>query len=202
MGDFHFRYESGSAMTAYDEFLEILSKFRKLSVTALGTGAAVPFFAYVANIAPPWPPGVMLLTALTELVCLILAFQFLRTKEQGPVNLAMGIMAPLLAIVSLAYLALISFFTYVTPQTKERFVKGYVCRTDIERLYPAECPLVSNETLAKAAYNADQIWTSGSIALTQVAIAGFWLGAFVLLSGLIGAFLVFQTKTPPVAGVR
>jgi hypothetical protein len=192
-------FESGNAMakTAYDDFLDILKKFRKLSVTALGVGAAVPFFAYVANIAPPWPSGVMLLTALTELVCLILAFQFLRTKERGPVNLAMGIMAPLLFLVSLGYLVLIAVFTYVTPQTKERFVKGFVCKTDIERLYPGECPFVSREILSGAQWNADQIWTEWSIALMQVAIASLWIAAFVLLSGLIGAFLVFQTKTAP-----
>lgn len=181
--------------TAFDDFLEILEKFRKLSITALGTGAAVPFFAFVANIAPPWPPGVMLLTALTELVALILAFQFLRTKERHPVSLAMGIMATLLFIVSFVYLVLIAIFTYVTPQTKERFVKGFVCRLDIERLYPGECPFVGREILSRAQNNADQIWTDWSIALMQVFIASLWITAFVLLSGLIGAFLVFQTKT-------
>jgi hypothetical protein len=181
--------------TAYDDFLDILKRFRKLSVTALGTGAAVPFFAYVANIAPPWPPGVMLLTALTELVALILAFQFLRTKERSPVSLAVGIMATLLFLVSFAYLVLIAIFTYVTPQTKERFVKGFVCKLDTERLYPGECPFVSNEILSKAQWNADQIWAEWSIALMQVFIASLWVAAFVFLSGLIGAFLVFQTKT-------
>ncbi|MEA2894461.1 MAG: hypothetical protein QOJ84_76 [Bradyrhizobium sp.] len=187
--------------TAYDDFLDILKKFRTLSVTALGTGAAVPFFAYVAKIAPPWPPGVMLLTALTELVCLILVFQFLRTKGRKPVNRAMAIMAPLLFLVSLGYLTLISVFTYVTPHTGERFTKGFICKPEIQRVYPSECPLVSRDVLSDSQYTAENVWMDWSIELMQVLIASLWLAAFILLSSLIGAFLVFQTKTPA-AGAR
>ena len=182
--------------TAYDDFLDILKKFKTLSVTALGTGAAVPFFAYVAKIAPPWPPGVMLLTALTELVSLVLVFQFLRTKGRKSVNRAMAIIAPLLFLTSLGYLVLLSVFTYVPPHTTERFTKGFVCRPNIQALYPKECPLVSREILSGAQYIAENIWTDWSVQLMQVAIPCFWLAAFILLSGLIGAFLVFQTKTP------
>lgn len=184
--------------TAYEEFLDILKKFRTLSVTALGTGAAVPFFAYVAKIAPPWPPGIMLLTALTELVCLILAFQFLRTRGRNTVNRAMAIMAPLLFLASLGYLTLFSVFTYVTPHTNERFTKGFVCKPDIERLYPGECPMIGRNVLAESQYNAEAIWTDWSIELMQVLISSFWIAAFMLLSGLIGAFLVFQTRTPAI----
>jgi hypothetical protein len=185
---------------AYDDFLDILKKFRTLSITALGTGAAVPFFAYVANIAPAWPPGIMLLTALTELVCLILVFQFLRTKGRRPVNRIMAIMAPLLFITSFIYLVLFSIFTYLTPHTNERFTKGFICRPEIEQLYPGQCPLVGRDVLADAQYTAESVWMDWSVALMQVLISTLWLASFVLLSGLIGAFLVFQTKTQAIRG--
>jgi hypothetical protein len=184
--------------TAYDEFLDILKKFRTLSIGALSTGAAVPFFAYVANIAPAWPPGIMLLTALTELVCLIMVFQFLRTKGRRPVNRSMAIMAPLLFITSFIYLVLFSIFTYLTPHTNERFTKGFVCRPEIKKLYPDQCPLVGRDVLADAQYTAENIWMDWSVELMQVLISTLWLASFMLLSGLIGAFLVFQTKTPTI----
>jgi len=182
--------------TAYDDFLDILKKFRTLSVTALGTGAAVPFFAYVAQIAPAWPPGIMLLTALTELVCLILVFQFLRTKGRKPVSRTMAIMAPVLFLTSLGYLTVISVFTYITPHTNERFTKGFVCKPEIQRLYPNQCPLVSRNVLSDAQYTAENVWADWSVELMQVFITSLWLASFILLSSLIGAFLVFQTKTP------
>jgi hypothetical protein len=181
--------------TAYDDFLGILKKFRTLSITALGTGATVPFFAYVAKIAPAWPPGVMLLTALTELVCLILVFQFLRTKGRKSVNRAMAILATLLFLTSLGYLTVISIFTYVTPHTNERFTKGFVCKPDVQRLYPNQCPLVSRDVLSDSQYTAENVWMDWSVELMQVFIATLWLASFILLSSLIGTFLVFQTKT-------
>ncbi len=181
--------------TAYDDFLDIIRKFRTLSLSALGTGTAVPFFAYVAKIAPPWPPGVMLLTALTELVCLIVVFQFLRTKGRKLVNRVVAIFALLLCLSSLGYFIFLAIFTYVTPHTNERFVKGFVCRPEIKRFYSDQCPLVSRDLLSGLQYTAENVWMDWSVAVMQVVIASLWLACFIFLSSLIGAFLVFQTKT-------
>jgi hypothetical protein len=180
--------------TAYDEFLDIIRKFRTLSVSALGTGTAVPFFAYVANIAPPWPPGIMLLTALTELVCLIVVFQFLRAKGRKLVNRVVAYLAVLLCLNSFAKLIIIAIFTYVTPHTNERFVKGFVCRPEIQQFYPDQCPFASREILSGLQYTAENVWLDWSVALMQVIIASMWFACFIFLSSLIGAFLVFQTK--------
>jgi hypothetical protein len=180
--------------TAYDDFLDILRKFRALSVGALGVGSAVPFAAYLAKMAPPWPPGIMLVTALTELVCLIVVFQFLRTKGRKVINRAVAAFAVLLCLASLAYLIFLAVFTYVTPHTNERFVKGFVCRPEIQRFYADQCPLVSRDLLAGLQYTAENIWVDWSVALMQVVVASLWLASFVFLSSLIGSFLVFQTK--------
>jgi hypothetical protein len=181
--------------TAYDDFLDIVRKFRTLSVSALGTGTAVPFFAYVAKIAPPWPPGVMLLTALTELVCLVVVFQLLRSKGRKTVNRVVALLALLLCLSSLCYFIFLAIFTYVTPITNERFVKGFVCRPEIQRFYSDQCPLVSRDLLSGLQYTAENVWVDWSVAVIQVVIASIWLACFVFLSSLIGAFLVFQTKT-------
>jgi hypothetical protein len=105
-------------------------------------------------------------------------------------------MAPLLFLTSLGYLTAIAVFTYVTPHTNERFTKGFVCRPEVQRLYPDQCPFVSRNVLSNAQYTAENVWTDWSVELMQVFIASLWLASFILLSSLIGAFLVFQTKTP------
>jgi hypothetical protein len=110
----------------------------------------------------------------------------------------MAIMAPLLFITSFIYLVLFSIFTYLTPHTNERFTKGFVCRPEIKKLYPDQCPLVGRDVLADAQYTAENIWMDWSVELMQVLISTLWLASFMLLSGLIGAFLVFQTKTPTI----
>jgi TIR domain len=186
--------EGTSRETAYDDFLDIIQKFKTLSVGALGIGTAVPFFAYVAGIAPPWPPGIMLVTALTELVCLIVVFQFLRSKGRKLVNRVIAALALSLCLASLAYFILIAFFTYVTPHTNERFVKGFVCRPEIQKAYGDQCPLVSRDLLSGLQYTAENVWMDWSVALMQVAIAILWLVCFIFLSSVIGSFLVFQTK--------
>ena len=188
--------------TAYDDFLDILQKFTTLSFGALGVGAAVPFFAYVANIAPPWPPGIMLMTALTELVCLIVVFQFLRTKGRKLVDRVIAALALSLSLASLAYLILIAIFTYVTPHTNERFVKGFVCRPEIQKFYWNQCPFVSRDLLSGLQYTAENVWVDWSVALMQVVIAVLWLVCFIFLSSVIGSFLVFQTKIGSVKVTR
>jgi hypothetical protein len=62
--------------------------------------------------------------------------------------------------------------------------------------YPNQCPLVSRNVLSDAQYTAENVWADWSVELMQVFITSLWLASFILLSSLIGAFLVFQTKTP------
>jgi hypothetical protein len=182
--------------TGFDDFLDVLKKFRTLSVTALGSGAAVPYVAYVAKIAPPWPPGIMLLTSLTELICIIVTFQFLRPKGRRVINRVLAVTVILLLLTSFAYLATFSTFTYVTPHTGERWVKGFVCRSDVLRLYPDECPLVGLDALRGAQWTAENIWREWSVDVMEVIISSLWLISFILLTGAISSFIVFQTKTP------
>jgi xanthosine utilization system XapX-like protein len=180
--------------TGYDAFVDIFKKFKKLSLLSIGAGTAVPFVGYLAKINPPWPPGITLVTALVELVALILVFQFLRTAGRKTINRVLAISAPILIVFSVLYLITFALFTYEIPAAQLRSVKGFVCRSDIPHVAAIECPFVSVLHLKNAEYAAEEIWFEWSIALTRVAIATIWLGAFLTLATLIGAFLVFQTR--------
>src|SRR3954452_11144013 len=70
-----------------DEFFQIIKQFRAVSLSMLTGAGAVPFFAYLAQIAPPWPPGVMLLTALVELIALIAVFYFFPSPRRPRVGM-------------------------------------------------------------------------------------------------------------------
>jgi hypothetical protein len=154
-----------ATQTGYDEFLGILKRFRTLSVTSLAGGAAVPFVAYVAAVAPPWPPGIMLLTALTELLSLVIAFQFLHRKTRRIANRAIACGGIVTFATSFLYLILFSVFTFVTPKTGERWVKGFVCNPVISKAYADECPLLGLGRLQEAQYNSETLWQDWSIEL-------------------------------------
>ena len=80
--------------------------------------------------------------------------------------------------------------------TGERWVKGFVCLTDISALYPGQCPLLGTEILQDFQWDAFRLWTEWSISLSETVLALIWFGTFMALSGLIGSFIVFQMPQP------
>ena len=105
-------------------FKELLKEFRGLSVWAVGGSVAVPFAAALASLSPPWPPAIVLVTAIAELVALIYVYQFLKSARRKSVNRILAISGLLLFLFGAAYLAAVSLYTYEVPTTKQRFVKG------------------------------------------------------------------------------
>ena len=136
--------EQSCMRTAYDDFLDIIRKFRGLSVTALGMGGAVPFFAYVARIAPPWPPGIMLVTALTEIVCLIVVFQFLRSKRK--LITASSPPSRCCCLASLGYFLLAILHTLRLIRTSDSLKGSYVGRK-YKKVLCRSCPFVARYPL-------------------------------------------------------
>jgi hypothetical protein len=189
--------KSAARTSAYDDFLDILKKFRGLSTIGLGTSVTVPFVAYMSGIQPPWPPGVVLVTALLELIALILVFQFLRNAPRRLVNRVIGFATAALLAFSTLYLSLFSFFTYAIPTSSTRSVKGFVCRSDLLKSYAEACPFLNTDYLRNAAYSAEAFWQSWSIDLMKLCLVLSWLAAFLALSVAVASFIVFQTKLRP-----
>lgn len=181
--------------TAFDDFLVMMSRFKRLSFLAIGAGVAVPFVAGLASISPPWPPGVELMTAVVELLALILVFHILYRKKRRRATLVLGSSAALLIITAAAYLVLSSLLTFTTPEPgNTRQVKGLVCQSHIEETFPSQCPLdITAETLAGAGWDPDQIWTPTSIAAGRAVLTLVWMMSFIFLSSTFGAFIVYQS---------
>lgn len=179
-------------------FKELLQEFRGLSLWAVGGSVAVPFAAALASLSPPWPPSIVLVTAVAELVALIYVYQFLKQAKRKSINTILAVSGLVLVVLGTVYLVAISLYTYEVPTTKERFVKGYQCTSDASAVFKEKCPDLGLDELKTAEYDADRLWTPRSIAVTRLSIVGFWLAAFVALSVLVGSFLVYQMQVPAV----
>lgn len=180
--------------SGYDEFRELTKRFKSVSVATAGAVGTVPFVAYLAGIAPPWPPGVLGLTALSQLVCLILTYQFARGRSKQVIDRTMVILVALLAVVAVTYLAIFATFTFPTPGNTGRELKGLVCQDSVAKMYPS-CPFLGIDVLQLAEYHAPYVWKEWSIAGMGVILVACWLISFACLSGFVGIFLVYQSNT-------
>jgi hypothetical protein len=177
-------------------FKELLKEFRGLSVWAAGGSVAVPFAAALASLSPPWPPAIVLVTAVAELVALIYVYQFLKGAKRRLINRIIGAAGLALVVFGAVYLTAVSLYTYEVPTTRQRFVKGYVCTEEAAAVFKTKCPDLGMDELKTAEYDADRLWTSRSITITRLTIVVLWLATFVALSLLVGSFLVYQLRTP------
>jgi hypothetical protein len=177
-------------------FKELLKEFRGLSVWAVGGSVAVPFAAALAALSPPWPPSIVLVTAVAELVALIYVYQFLKKAKRKSINKILTVSGLLLVVFGAVYLIAVSLYTYEVPTTKQRFVKGYQCTSEASAVFKDKCPDLGLDELKTAEYDADRLWTARSIAATRLAIVALWLVAFVVLAVLVGSFLVYQMAVP------
>lgn len=177
-------------------FKELLEEFRGLSVWAVGGSVAVPFAAALAALSPPWPPSIVLVTAVAELVALIYVYQFLKKAKRKSINTILAASGLLLVVLGAVYLVAVSLYTYEVPTTKERLVKGYRCTSEALAVFKDKCPDLGLDELKTDEYDAYRLWTAGSITASRLTIVGLWLAAFVALSVLVGSFLVYQMGIP------
>src|SRR3954449_8480468 len=114
--------------SGYQEFVRIVRRFKSLSAMTLTAGGGVPFVAYLAGLAPPWPPGVLALTALAELISLILVYHFLNHKSRHLIDQVLKFGTAGLTLVSLFYWGCFALFTFSLPLNGGRELKGIVCK--------------------------------------------------------------------------
>jgi asparagine N-glycosylation enzyme membrane subunit Stt3 len=178
-------------------FKRLLTEFRGLSVGTAGSAVAVPFAAALIDLSPPWPRGVVLATAVVELVALVLVCQFFKSAKRRTINRALLIGTLVLALVSTAYLTMLSLYTYQVPTTGERFVKGYDCTPEaVAVLKERPCSSLRLDDLQTVEYKAEWLWTGRSIALIRMTLVLLWFLVFASLSLVLGSFLVYQMQAP------
>jgi hypothetical protein len=174
-------------------FWRLLKDVRHLLVWAVGS-ATIPIVAGFASLYPPWPPAIVQVTALLQVVTLILVYQYLRLSSVKVINRTLFAGAVILCLVSTLYLVALSQFTFTEPISKLRFVKGFVCTKDALALYANLCPWLGDDQLREAEWESARMWTPWSITAVRVALVLLWSTSFVALSSVLGSFIVHQSN--------
>jgi hypothetical protein len=173
-------------------FRNILREYRALIACAVG-GSTIPLAAAFGSLTPAWPSAISGVTAVAQLVVLVLVFQSLRFARRKVVTRAMIRATAILCILFPAYLALIALFTYAEPHSGLRFTKGFICTQDATLVFQDKCPLLTYDEIAVANYEEDRIWTPTSLTAMKLIIVITWLVCFGTLSVTLASFVVFQT---------
>jgi len=177
--------------TGIDEFRSILSNYGRIFAWALASSIA-PVLAGLTNLAPPWPPSVIQVTAIAELLALIISFQFLKAASMKRINRIIISGIAILTVMLVLYLFAISQFVYEEPLSKLRFVKGFVCTPEAIQVFPGHCPSYSDDELRQAEWEAARLWTLSSITLVRLGLVCLWFAFFASLAVTVGSFLVYQ----------
>ena len=149
-----------------DHFYRVLRHFRTLSLWA-GGSALVPFAAGLVELSPPWPNGVVVTTAIVEVLTLAIVFQLMERSNRRFVSTTMVISAIFLCAISIAYLTMISLFVYRVETNGARLLKGFVCTHNALLVYGDLCPFPTMEEIRSNHYDAEGLWTDFSIAIVR-----------------------------------
>ena len=181
-------------MTGLEEFKQLWTEFRGLSTLVVGGSAAVPFAAALADLAPPWPSGVVMVTAILQFLIVLVIFHFFQKAKRRTVDriLLLGLCLTLFA--AIVYLWVFSQYTFTIPRTHERYVRGTQCTPDAQLVYGTQCPDLDMNTLRGVKYEAENLWTLRSIPNTRLVIVALWLASFAGLAATLGSFLIYQMR--------
>lgn len=164
-----------------------LNAYLKNLVTVLGVGAAfaaIPLFAQLASLEPPWPPAIGTVSAALVLLASLFAWEWARHGRLGN-RRRLFLVAAVLTLGGLfAYLLLYSFFVEPVPGAKLRVVRGFVCTADAQRVYQQACPDLPRDALRDAEWEVLALWTRSSVTWARLGLTATWL---VFTSGLIAA---------------
>jgi hypothetical protein len=183
-------------MSGLDDFKSLLDEFGKMSAWAAGGSVALPFIASFISIIPPWPASLNVMTAIFQLLALILVFQAYKRTPRAKVTRNIALLFAACFLIIVVYVVLFSLFTIHVPQASRSIVVGYECLANAKRVYGADCPFLNLDQLASASYDEFLLWTKPSIAVMRAIFIVLWFLFFICLAALIGKFLVYQMRAP------
>jgi hypothetical protein len=183
--------QNGKA-TGLDEFRRLLRDVKQLWAWG-AAAAAVPFLANFLSLAPPWPVAIPYLTALVELITLILVFQFLKRSPRRSINRVIATSTVVLFGASLIYLGLLAEFTFETP-SRTREIKGFICGREAMKVFEDKCPWLGLSELSHIEYQPRSLWVSWSVSAMAIFLNLLWLLCFMMLSAVLGSFAVYQRR--------
>lgn len=162
----------------------------------------VPIGFQLGSSAPPWPGAIGWVTAVAN-IAIAIGLGRLVSRHPQSMNRTTVTIGILVAVFgSIAYLLLMSRFTFTIPTTGEVGVKGFFCTPEALAVYPDNCPSDDREALASAEFESSQIWQQWTIDIVRIGIISTWLGTFVALCWVAASippstFGILLRKAPP-----
>lgn len=161
-----------------------MEDYLKNLLKVLGVGAAfaaLPLFASLAELQPPWPPAIGHVSAALVLLASLFAWEWTR---KGKVRhrrswMVTGLVLCLAGL--LTYLTLYSIFVEPMP-AGGRVVRGYECTRAAMEVHGDACPDLPREALQDAEWESLALWTRSSVTIARMGLAVSWL---LFVAGLI-----------------
>jgi hypothetical protein len=175
-----------------DDFRSYFSQFIGLIVGGTAATALVLVTALI-DLAPPWPPAVVQVTGVVQLVALIFVFQVMKTAGKARINRTMLRSVALLAVFLTAYLAAHSLLVFQMPDGSLG-LRGLWCTANAYAVYEGSCPLLTRDEIADAEFTAGRLWTPLGLTAARMTMLLCWIGVFANLVFLIGSFAVYQRR--------
>lgn len=173
----------------------LLAALRGPYAMVVGAGVVLPIGAAFVPLTPPWPPGIVAITLVVELLALLFAHHRFRRAGRARIDRVMLVSAGVAALAGALYLLAGSVYVYQTP-VKERLVKGFICTSEAQLLYKDKCPQLGTDELQGAEYVPERLWTAPTIAAVRVGLDVLWLIAFAAVATLIAGVLALSAEAP------
>ncbi len=168
--------------------------FTKDYLALIGAGVAATALVLVtalADLSPPWPPGIAQLTAIAQLVVLIVVFLHYRGAENAKITTVVKWGAASSSVFTLIYLMLFSLLIFEMPNG-ENSLRGLECKDIIYEIYGGSCPFLTREEISEGGYSAEKFWTTRGILVSRILMLVCWLGMFLSLVWTFASFAVRQ----------
>ncbi|WCA60095.1 hypothetical protein G6M16_006150 [Agrobacterium tumefaciens] len=180
--------------SGFDDFRDLLERYGQAILWITGTSIVLPAAAYKVDILPPWPSGVVLITAVMQMVVMAVVFQICQTAKRRAVTWSMIVVFVALLGLSSAYFLFMSDLTFTGGPAKERQVKGFVCSSEAMSMprYAAKCPALDQDLIASAT-TADKLWTSESITRARLLLLIVWIASYGAFSSILVMLITFQS---------
>jgi energy-converting hydrogenase Eha subunit C len=160
---------------------------------ALGVMVVVPAAASAAGLAPPWPPGTWIATAMIgAAIVALLRAPLQRLPRIGSTRI-ITMAGAVLVLAAAGYLYASSVYVYQVPSTNARLAKGFVCTPEALLVYKNRCPQLGLDELREAEFEAERLWTPASTAIVRVGLDALWAATFIALAVLTAAVVI---RTP------
>ncbi|MDW9451614.1 hypothetical protein GOA58_28890 [Sinorhizobium meliloti] len=183
-------------MSGLDDFRKLLGDYRKLTAWVVGVSIALPLALDQVDLTPPWPKGIVLITAVWQTLAILLSFQLGYRFSRKSATRVIVLSAAIASVFAVLYVGALSQLTFLgSAGDGERFVKGFACSDDALSLeaYRRKCPFL-DEKLINAAESVEQLWTTQSITMARLTLFIFWLVMYLPVAACFATFLLFQSR--------